>query len=114
MGFIRLLFDSPEVFFMLAGTLLYSIILHEVAHGAAAFLMGDRTAKELGRLSLNPISHVDPLGALALLLIGFGWARPVPINPRRFRNRRLGIILVALAGPATNIAIATAALVALL
>ena len=110
MGFIRLLFDSPELFFMLAGTLLYSIVLHEIAHGAAALAMGDRTAKDSGRLSLNPLGHIAPLGALALLLIGFGWAKPVPVNPNRFRLKKTGIMLVALAGSAANIAIAALAL----
>jgi Zn-dependent protease len=92
-----------------------SIILHEVSHGAAAYVFGDRTAKEAGRLTLNPIPHVDPFGTVilpAILLLstngaGFiGFAKPVPVNPRRMRDPRNHGLLVALAGPATNIVIA--------
>ncbi|MBE9606661.1 site-2 protease family protein [Acetobacteraceae bacterium H6797] len=93
-----------------------AITLHEAAHGYAALALGDDTAKRAGRLSLNPIRHVDPVGTLllpAILLIGqlltigrvegmIGWAKPVPVNPWRFRNPRLGMALVAAAGPAMN------------
>ncbi len=110
MGLIRLFYVDPALFFILAFVLLYSVILHETAHGAVALLMGDPTARREGRLTLNPFNHVDPLGAMAVILIGFGWAKPVPVNPLYFRNRRLGLILVSLAGPAANVLIATAAL----
>lgn len=90
-----------------------SIILHEVSHGAAAYLFGDDTAKRAGRLTLNPIAHIDPFGTLILptLLIlttsaAFGWAKPVPVNPRRMRDPRNHGLLTSLAGPATNIVIA--------
>lgn len=82
--------------------LLLAISMHECAHGYAAYLMGDNTAKYSGRLSLNPLNHLDPIGAICMLLFRFGWAKPVPINPRNFNNQRLGIIIVSLAGPMAN------------
>jgi len=82
--------------------LLLAISLHEAAHGYAAYLMGDRTAKYQGRLSLNPLHHLDPMGAICMLLFHFGWAKPVPINPYNFKNHRAGIIVVSLAGPVAN------------
>lgn len=94
--------------------LIFSVILHELAHGYAALWLGDPTAKLAGRLTLNPISHVDPLGSLIIpgilaLTPGgliFGWAKPVPYNPYNLSNQRWGEALVAAAGPATNIIIA--------
>lgn len=82
--------------------LLLAISLHEFAHGYAAYLMGDPTAKYSGRLSLNPLHHLDLAGALCMLLFRFGWAKPVPIDPRYFKNRRMGTIIVSLAGPFAN------------
>lgn len=110
MGLTSLLFKDPIMFFILAIPLLYSIIAHELAHGWAAYLFGDDTAKRLGRLSLNPIVHLDPIGTIALFFVGFGWARPVPVNYYNFRNFRLGLIIVSLAGCLTNIFIATVAI----
>ncbi len=94
--------------------LLFSIIVHEVAHGYLALLNGDPTAKLSGRITLNPIPHIDPIGTLllpALLLftgsrVLFGWARPVPVNPLNFRNLRWGEISVSVAGPLSNLALA--------
>ncbi|NLJ33272.1 MAG: site-2 protease family protein [Firmicutes bacterium] len=83
--------------------LLLAITVHEYAHGKMADHLGDPTARYAGRLTLNPLAHLDPLGLLMLWLFRFGWAKPVPINPFHFRNRRQGIILVSLAGPAANI-----------
>ena len=80
--------------------------LHEFAHAWVARLCGDDTADSKGRLTLNPFSHVDPFGAILLLLTGFGWAKPVPINPNRMRNPRTGVIWTSLAGPASNLLIA--------
>lgn len=77
--------------------------LHECAHGFVAYKLGDRTAKNAGRLTLNPISHIDYLGAATMLLIGFGWAKPVPVNSRNFKRPRLGMALTALAGPLSNL-----------
>jgi Zn-dependent protease len=113
MGLISLLFSNPAIFVFLAIILLYSIILHEVAHGWVAHLFGDDTAILSGRLTLNPASHLDPIGTLMLFLAGFGWARPVPVNYSRFSNTRLGLFCVALAGCLTNILIATIALIIL-
>ncbi|MCX8075948.1 MAG: site-2 protease family protein, partial [Aquificaceae bacterium] len=94
--------------------LMTAVILHEYAHGWMAYKMGDPTAKEFGRLTLNPIPHIDPLGTLLLpgiLMVAgspilFGWAKPVPINPSMFRNLRLGTFLVSIAGITMNILLA--------
>lgn len=79
------------------------LVLHEAGHGLAAYLLGDRTAKDSGRLSLNPLDHVDPIGLLMMLFFGFGWAKPVPVDPSRFRNPKTGMALTALAGPMANV-----------
>jgi len=110
MGLIGLLLKNPAAFLMLAVPLMYSIIFHEIAHGWVASLFGDDTAKKAGRLTLNPVSHLDLFGTLALFLIGFGWAKPVPVNFRKIKNLRLGLICVSLAGCFANILIATGAL----
>ncbi|OGF71802.1 hypothetical protein A2W54_01380 [Candidatus Giovannonibacteria bacterium RIFCSPHIGHO2_02_43_13] len=87
--------------------LLFSIIVHEVSHGATAYALGDDTAKNEGRLTLNPLPHIDPVGTILLpLFIGFGWAKPVPYNPYNLRNQKWGPFLVGIAGPASNIIIA--------
>jgi len=105
---------------LLVPCLVIAIVFHEVAHGWAALALGDPTAKERRRLTLNPIRHVDPVGTLIvpgfLALVGgpvFGWAKPVPVNFNRLRNPRLGMMLVAAAGPATNLLLATIAAVTL-
>lgn len=90
---------------------LLSLTLHEFGHGLAAYAMGDKTAKSSGRLSLNPIDHLDPIGALCLFLFGFGWAKPVPVNPYNFRNQKGGMVLTSLAGPFMNFIIAFIAMV---
>ncbi len=113
MGLLSLLFRNPVEFAIVALALLYSIIAHEVAHGWVASLFGDDTARLHGRLTLNPLPHIDPVGAIMLLVAGFGWAKPVPVNYRRFESFRVGIISVALAGCVTNILIAAAAMVVL-
>lgn len=100
------LFSRFENLPMILPGILIAIVLHELAHGYAAYLLGDPTAKERGRLTLNPIAHIDILGFLMLIFAGFGWAKPVPINPRYFKNRKLGTVLVSLAGPFTNFLIA--------
>jgi len=83
--------------------LLWALSFHEFCHGYAAYKLGDPTAKLDGRLSLNPLAHLDPVGAICLLLFHFGWARPVPINPGYFKNPRRDIAIVSLAGAAGNI-----------
>jgi len=110
MGLISLLLRDPIMFFLLAVPLLYSVIAHEVAHGWVASIFGDNTAKYSGRLSLNPMLHLDPIGTIALFFVGFGWAKPVPVNYSNLRDSRLGIIAVSLAGCLTNILIATIAI----
>ena len=112
MGLIKLLISDPAAFFMLAILLLYSVILHELAHGWVAYRMGDATAKWLGRLTLNPIRHLDPIGSLMLLIIGFGWAKPVPVNLENIPapERRKGLILVSAAGVTMNMIIAFVAM----
>src|SRR3989338_3913358 len=88
--------------------LLFSIIVHEVSHGATAYALGDDTAKNEGRLTLNPLPHIDPVGTILLpLFIGFGWAKPVPYNPYNLKNQRWGSLLVGAAGPLSNILVAT-------
>jgi len=77
--------------------------IHEFAHAGAAYLLGDKGIKYRGRLTFNPLAHVDPMGALCLLLVGFGWAKPVPIDPRYFKNPKGGMALSALAGPMSNL-----------
>jgi Zn-dependent protease len=106
MGLINLLTRNPLAFVLVAVPLLYSIILHELAHGWVAYRMGDPTAKWSGRLSLNPIKHLDPIGTLMLFLVGFGWAKPVPVNLNNIPDRRKGLIFVSSAGITANILIA--------
>ncbi len=98
MDLLSLVLSIPGLFLALS--------FHEFAHGYAAYLMGDNTARYNGRLSLNPLAHLDIVGTLCLLLFHFGWAKPVPINPANFRNQRKGIIVVSLAGPFANFLLA--------
>lgn len=105
------------VVFQLA-VLIFSIMVHEISHGAVAYYLGDDTAKRLGRLTLNPLKHLDPVGSVILPLllslprlfglptIIVGWAKPVPYDPRNLKNPKLGAGLIALAGPASNLIIA--------
>lgn len=83
-----------------------AITVHEYAHGLIAYKLGDPTAKYAGRLSLNPLSHLDPIGALCMVFFRFGWAKPVPINPMYFKDRKRDSAIVALAGPLSNIILA--------
>lgn len=106
MGLINLLFKDPVAFILVAIPLLYSIIIHELAHGWVAYKMGDPTAKWLGRLSLNPIRHLDPIGTIMLFVFGFGWAKPVPVNFNNLYHERLGLIFVSSAGIVANIILA--------
>jgi Zn-dependent protease len=85
---------------------LFSITVHEVSHGYAAYLFGDPTAKMAGRLTLNPIKHIDPSACCALVTRMIGWAKPVPVDPRYFKRPRLDMVWVSLAGPASNLVLA--------
>lgn len=104
--------EPTMIFFLLA--LIFSIIVHEVSHGFAAEMLGDPTARLQGRLTLNPIPHIDPVGSIlvpAILLISqagflFGWAKPVPYNPYNLKNQKWGEAIVAAAGPGVNILLA--------
>ena len=91
---ISFLLSLPCILIALSG--------HELAHGWMAYRLGDPTARNLGRLTLNPLKHLDPMGTLSMVLFGFGWARPVPVNPRYFKNNRRDFALTALAGPMAN------------
>lgn len=99
--------DDPQGFllFMLyrAPAILIALTLHEYAHGYAAYRAGDPTARNLGRLSLNPVHHLDLWGTISMFLMGVGWAKPVPVNPNNFRNRRWDDLKVSLAGVVTNL-----------
>lgn len=97
-GWVELVFTAVAV--------IIAIVLHEVAHGYVALLNGDATAKVNGRLSLNPIRHFDPVGFIMLLVCGFGYAKPVPVNPYNFRHRKRGIFTVAAAGVTANFLLA--------
>ena len=88
--------------------LLFALAFHELAHGYIAFRLGDPTAKNAGRLTMNPLKHLDPLGVLAFIIMKIGWAKPVPVDPRYFRNPKRDMLLVALAGPAANLMLAIA------
>jgi len=101
------------------GCLVVAVILHEISHGVVALWFGDHTAKEAGRLTLNPIPHIDPFGSIILPAMGaltgipiLAWAKPVPVNPNRMRNPRRDLVFVSLAGPATNLLLMTAAALA--
>ncbi len=101
-----LLRDNPLAFVAFLIAIVVAITVHEFSHAAVATLQGDRTPRSQGRLTLNPISHLDPLGSIALVLAGFGWGRPVQFSPFQLRNRRIGAALVGLAGPASNFILA--------
>ncbi|MGH7279502.1 MAG: site-2 protease family protein, partial [Candidatus Rokuibacteriota bacterium] len=92
--------------------LLLAVTVHEVAHGLVADRLGDPTARRLGRLTLNPLPHIDPLGALAFIVAGFGWAKPVPVNAANLRNPARDMVVVAAAGPVSNFLLAFVGLVA--
>ena len=113
MGLLNLLFKDPLTFALLAVALLYSIIVHELAHGWVAYRMGDPTARNRGRLTLNPLKHLDPIGTAMLFLVGFGWAKPVPVNLGYVRNVRMGLLLVSSAGIVANTILAFLAILAL-
>lgn len=98
------MFDADMIFRIPA--LLMALTIHEYAHAHAAVKLGDPTPRLYGRLTLNPVAHLDPLGLIMLWLFKFGWAKPVPINPGNFRNWRKGTIIVSLAGPLSNIGLA--------
>ena len=95
-----------QTLILLIPVILFALTVYELAHGYVAYRLGDPTAKYAGRLTLNPISHLDPVGTLMLFIVHFGWAKPVPVDPRYFANPKRDMLWVALAGPGSNIALA--------
>ena len=101
-----LLRSPPEVLLLLVPVLLFALCFHEFAHAWVAYKLGDPTAKHAGRLTLNPLAHLDPMGSLMILFVGFGWAKPVPVDVRYLQNPRTDMMKVAFAGPAANLLLA--------
>ena len=97
------LITQPELLIIWLVAIVYAITVHEFSHAYAAYLQGDRTAASQGRLTFNPLAHLDPVGFIVLLLAGFGWGKPVPFNPYNLKYKKWGPVLVSLAGPASNI-----------
>jgi len=104
--FLNLLFGSPAVAIAWLAAILISLTVHEFSHAWMSKYRGDRTAEREGRLTLNPIPHIDPVGLIPLLLFGFGWAKPVPFNPYNLKDPKWDSVRVALAGPASNLILA--------
>lgn len=104
--FISTLFENPLLFVLVAVCLVLSLTLHEFAHAYVSNRLGDPTAKYLGRVSLNPAKHLDPLGTLLLLTVGFGWGKPVPFDPRNLSNPKRDAAIISFAGPLSNIFLA--------
>lgn len=96
----------PEVLVLLIPVLLFALVFHEFSHGWVANKLGDPTAKNQGRLTLNPLAHLDPFGSLMILFVGFGWAKPVPVDSRYLANPRKDMMKIAFAGPASNLLLA--------
>jgi len=103
---LNLLFSDPLTYLMASVAILLAFTVHEYSHAQAGDLLGDKTARALGRLTLNPLKHIDPLGFIFILIIGFGWGKPVPFNPLNIKNKRWGPALIALAGPMSNLSMA--------
>lgn len=100
---LSLFYENPMLALLVAVFLIFSIILHELAHGAVAYACGDDTARINGRLTLNPIAHFDLIGFFMLVTVGFGYAKPVPVNPTNFKNHKKGSFLVSIAGVTVNL-----------
>jgi len=103
---VIILFRDPRSILLAIPAVFIGIIIHEYSHALTADLLGDSTPRRYGRLTLNPLAHIDIIGLLAFVLIGFGWAKPVPVNPSNFKRPRLYDVLVSLAGPVSNFLIA--------
>ena len=97
---------TMEQLILLIPPLLFALCFHEFSHAYIAYRLGDNTAAKMGRLTLNPLAHLDPFGSLMIIFVGFGWAKPVPVDPRFFKNPRIGMMQVAFAGPASNLFLA--------
>jgi len=107
---VKIMFDffnfDIEIFIIRLLAIILSLSVHEFSHGLAAYMLGDSTAKYDGRLSLNPLRHIDPMGLLFLLILGFGWAKPVMVNPESFKDPKQDMALTAFAGPLSNFLLA--------
>lgn len=103
---IELLFINPILFLMVVVSILLALSVHEYSHAQMAYSLGDPTAKNQGRLTINPFAHLDPFGTILLFIIGIGWGKPVPFNPYNLRNQKWGPAFVGLAGPASNLSMA--------
>ena len=103
MGLLNTLQTDPQAGIILIIALVFSLSFHEFAHAYVAYRLGDNTAAYQGRLTLNPLAHLDPIGSLMLLLVGFGYAKPVPVNPMNLGNPRTDMMKVAFAGPLSNL-----------
>ena len=102
----RLFPDNIDVLIILIPILMFALSFHEFAHAFVAYLSGDDTAQKEGRLTLNPFAHLDMVGSLMILFVGFGWAKPVPVNPLKLKNKDASLIKIALAGPLSNLFLA--------
>jgi len=98
--------ESPIYLLYVVPAFLFSLSFHEASHAYVSYRLGDPTAKNMGRLTLNPFKHLDPLGAIMMLVSGFGWAKPVPINPFYYKDKKKGTMLVSFAGPMSNLLLA--------
>ncbi|HIB32986.1 MAG TPA: site-2 protease family protein [Candidatus Marinimicrobia bacterium] len=97
---------DPQALVLLIPALIFALSFHEYAHAWMAYRLGDNTAARMGRLTLNPMAHLDPMGSMMILFVGFGWAKPVPVDPRFLRNPRTDMMKVAAAGPLANFILA--------
>ena len=102
MGLISILLDNTVIFILIIISLTFALCIHEFSHGYIAYIYGDETAYRMGRLTLNPLAHLDPIGSIMILFLGVGYAKPVPVNPSNLKNPRKDMIKVAIAGPASN------------
>ena len=105
MNMLTQIFEQP-ILLMRIPAIIVALAFHELAHALVAYKLGDRSQEQRGRLTLNPVKHIDPIGILMLLLVGFGWAKPVMVDPRAFRNPKVGMGITSLAGPLTNFLLA--------
>jgi Zn-dependent protease len=110
---LSLLFSDPLLFAAIIIAIVAALSFHEYSHALTAHWLGDPTADRMGRMTLNPLAHLDPIGFLMLLIVGFGYAKPVPYDPRYLRNPRSGSLLIGFAGPISNLILASAFAIAL-
>jgi Zn-dependent protease len=99
---VNFLIQEPAIFIAWLAAVIIGLAIHEYAHALSATVLGDNTAKMMGRLTLNPLAHIDPIGFIMLLLVGFGWGKPVPYNPYNLKNKKWGSAFISIAGPLSN------------